>query len=759
MPISAAMPDGESVRLMSDTRAKAPPSDDVAERKHGVMMDDKTIPTRSIADADGTRMMQDVKQPSASQAHHKISAQTPPPSDARMASRTATDAEVTRRIRRPRRTGPDRSGTTLGGRYRLDERIGIGGMAVVYRATDVTLDRLVAVKMMLPQYAEDEQFKERFYLEAKSAAQLQSPNIVSVYDWGYDENADTYYIVMELLTGTDLKHGIVSNGRISCEATAEIAMQVCDGLQVAHDHGIVHRDIKPQNIMITSNKTAKIMDFGIARPSDVHITTGSNVLGTAQYISPEQTRGLEVTPASDIYSLGIVMYECVTGHVPFDGNDAVTVALKQAREAPVPPSDANPEVDQVMNRIILKCMAKDPNARFSSAAELHDALAMYLDGKDPHVSVTQTDMMAASPKDASVDNPYEQDAHDGKKKLDRRKLAIIIAIVAIIAVIGITAGAMWSHEQEVQQEAAINANMTTVPNVVGMDEKSAKKALEDAGLKVGNVKEKYSSTVEEGKVISQSIKPDSGKKKRKGTKVDLVVSRGKQPPQTANVPSLTGMSQEDATNELKQLGFNVNVAYGNSDTIASGKVMDQNPASNTSLEIGQTVTITISKGADVVTVPDLTGKSRSDAESTLTSAGLTLGTVNQDTSDTVASGNVISQSVAAGKSVKRGSSVDITVSTGQETINVGSLGLIGKTLAEAKNALNSYGITSTVKGSSDLSSIVQDISPTTVVKGGSVTITTAAASNGNANENGNTNANANAGANGATQTPAGNNGQ
>lgn len=646
-------------------------------------------------------------------------------------SSQVSSADVTRKMRTPKRVPNDLSGTILGKRYRLEQRIGIGGMAVVYRAKDITLDRDVAVKMMLPQYAEDEKFKERFYLEAKSAAQLQSSNIVAVYDWGQDETTGSYYIVMELLHGTDLKHAIIRNAEkthepLSCQTTAEIAIQVCDGLQEAHNHGIVHRDIKPQNIMILNNNTAKIMDFGIARPSDVHITTGSNVLGTAQYISPEQTRGLDVTPASDIYSLGIVMYECVTGRVPFDGSDAVTVALKQAREMPVPPIDAVPEppiesipaIDPIMNRIILKCMAKNPQDRFESAAALRDALEAYLDGKTPDLGIMPTDKMPALQDDSKKDNQ--------KPVQSKKRIAVIIAIIIAVIAVGATATVLFMNAEQAQQEAAANANMTSIPDVVGLDANDAQKAITDAGLSVGNISYEYSDDVDENKVISQSMNPDDGRV-NKNTAIDLVVSKGPEPPATMTVPSLTGMTQEAASNQLAQLGFDVKVVYDHSDTIEAGKVMDQSPASNTSLQVGSTVTITVSQGSESVSVPDVTGKNQTEAKKLLSDAGLTLGTVSQSSSDDVDKGLIISQSATAGSSTKKGSTIDITVSTGKETINVGSLGLIGKTLAEAKNTLNTYGITSTVSGSTDLDSIVQDISPTTVTKGETVTITTKSA--------------------------------
>ena len=267
----------------------------------------------------------------------------------------------------------------LGGRYLLKEKVGTGGMATVFRAQDQVLNRAVAVKIMLPQYAGDPTFAARFKQEAQAAAALQSPYIVGVYDWGKD--GDTYYIVMELLHGTDLKSGVRSHGALDPKKVAQIGSQICGALSIAHKHEIIHRDIKPQNIMVQPDGNIKVMDFGIARAKNSHLTQDNNVLGTAHYVSPEQTRGQELGPTSDIYSLGVVMYECATGRVPFDGDDAISVALKQVNELPVPPSQINANVDGDLERIILKCMEKDPANRFQTADELRQVLNSYLAGR------------------------------------------------------------------------------------------------------------------------------------------------------------------------------------------------------------------------------------------------------------------------------------------------------------------------------------------------------------------------------------------
>ena len=263
-------------------------------------------------------------------------------------------------------------GKVLGGRYQVQDRIGTGGMATVFRGRDDVLGRTVAIKTMLPQYATDPSFAARFKQEAQAAAALQSPYIVSVYDWGKD--GDTYFIVMEYLRGTDLKSGIRKHGALDCKKVAQIGSQIAQALSVAHKHDIIHRDIKPQNIMVQPDGNVKVMDFGIARAKNSHLTQDNSVLGTAHYVSPEQTQGKELGPTTDIYSLGIVMYESATGQVPFKGDDAISVALKQVNEQPMPPSQLNPNVDPSLEAIILKCMQKDPAARFQTADELNRAL-------------------------------------------------------------------------------------------------------------------------------------------------------------------------------------------------------------------------------------------------------------------------------------------------------------------------------------------------------------------------------------------------
>ena len=271
------------------------------------------------------------------------------------------------------------TGRIFNNRYQITERIGIGGMAEVYQAQDNVLGRRVAVKVMLPQYASDAAFAQRFRQEAASAANLQSPYIVNVYDWGQDDG--TYFIVMEYIRGTDLKTGIVQRGALNQRKVAEIGSQVCQALSVAHNQDIIHRDIKPQNIMVQPDGNVKVMDFGIARAKNSVNAKTSTVLGTAHYISPEQAQGKELTAASDIYSLGVVLFEAATGKLPFDGPDAISVAMKQVNEEPPLPSDFNPDIDPGLESIIVKAMQKNPADRFATANDMRLALNDFLAGR------------------------------------------------------------------------------------------------------------------------------------------------------------------------------------------------------------------------------------------------------------------------------------------------------------------------------------------------------------------------------------------
>lgn len=568
----------------------------------------------------------------------------------------------------------------LGGRYLLKDKVGTGGMATVYRAQDQVLNRTVAVKIMLPQYAGDATFAARFKQEAQAAAGLSSPYIVGVYDWGKD--GDTYYIVMEYLRGTDLKSGIRSHGALDPKKVAQIGSQICAALSVAHKHEIIHRDIKPQNIMVLPDGNIKVMDFGIARAKNSHLTQDNNVLGTAHYVSPEQTRGQELGPTSDIYSLGVVMYECATGQVPFDGDDAISVALKQVNELPVPPSQLNPNLDADLERIILRCMEKDPANRFQTADELRQTLNAYLAGRQVDVpeptrvigavpaggaGATETRVMSdqtqAMARPAGIGNTAVRsgsgmsssasggaDPYGGKKKGGKGK--IVAGVVAALAIIGIIAFAAFS---------ALNsgAKTVTVPNVLGYTQEDATEELRSRNLGV-KTSSGYSDEYEEGEVMSQT--PSGGLQVEEGYEVEIQISRGPEPVKTTTVPDLKGRTREEAEKLLEEAGL-VGVASEASNDAEEGTVFEQSPAKGEEVEEGSTVTYTVSTGPGTVSIPNVVGDGENSALGALEDAGFSVSR-EYEYSSRVDAGVVISQSLTG--SAMPGTTITITISRGPE---------------------------------------------------------------------------------------------
>ena len=572
-------------------------------------------------------------------------------------------------------------GRVFNNRYQITERIGIGGMAEVYRAQDRVLGRLVAVKIMLPQYAADPEFTHRFRQEAASAANLQSPYIVNVYDWGQDEG--TYYIVMEYVRGSDLKTAIQQRGAINQRKVAEIGAQVCKALTVAHNQDIIHRDIKPQNIMVQPDGNVKVMDFGIARAKNSVKSQTSQVLGTAHYISPEQAQGKELTAASDIYSLGVVMYEAATGKLPFDGPDAVSVAMKQVQEQPVPPSQIKPDIDPGLEAIIMRAMEKDPHQRFATANDMKNALNDFLAGRPVNVNDDATHVMGGymppMTEGTSVMPPVSGDAAHNQQhtayrssdtkeqKKNRKPLYIALAIIAAIAVIAAIAFALGGNQTG------------TIPNVTGQTLEQAEATLEQAGYTVGTTTEVYDDTVPSGSVVSTD--PAAGTPAEAGTTVNLTVSKGKDQVQ---VPDLSGMTADQAKAALQKVGLTaVQGDSKHSSSVAEGKVCDQDPASGTAVDTNSTVTFYLSSGPETTTVPNVTGMSESEATSALQSAGFTVSTSTQS-SDSVSKGDVISQSPKSGTKAQAGSKVTIVISSGSDSKSVPDLTGLSQSDAESQ---------------------------------------------------------------------------
>ena len=594
----------------------------------------------------------------------------------------------------------------LGGRYIIQDKIGTGGMAIVYRGIDNRLGRPVAIKTMLPQYAADPSFAARFKQEAQAAAALQSPFIVSVYDWGKDN--DTYFIAMEYLRGTDLKSGVRKHGALDCKKVAQIGSQIAQALSVAHRHDIIHRDIKPQNIMVQPDGNIKVMDFGIARAKNSHLTTDNSVLGTAHYVSPEQTQGKPLGPTTDIYSLGIVMYEAATGVVPFDGDDAISVALKQVNEQPVPPSARNPRVDQALERIILKCMQKDPKNRFQTAEEVFKVLSDYLAGKMTEVNNATTQMPvmganAVSPLNSTTALPHiansatqnrksathraqlraQEDERRHKNKVIAGVLGAALVLIAIIVAL-----VSYFMGQGATQE---------VPNLLNLTQQEALMKIDNSNFfQRGTVKEEFSSTVEKGKVIDQD--PDAGHKVAKGTQINIVVSKGAEPAADVTVPDLKGKSPSEAEAILSKLGLKSQAGDSiNSDDVEVGKIAAQTPAAGTAAKAGDTITYQLSKGPDEADVPNVVGKTEDEAQSALQAAGFNVSVQREESNKP--EGTVTKQS-ATGK-LARKSTVTITIAKAPSQVSLSTLVSKGMDATEASQKLSDAGFNVRVKRQPD----------------------------------------------------------
>ena len=569
------------------------------------------------------------------------------------------------------------TGQLLNNRYLVGERIGIGGMAEVYQGQDTVLGRIVAIKVMLSQYAEDPSFTARFRQEAAAAANLQSPYIVNVYDWGQD--TQTSFIVMEFVRGSDLKTAIKERGSINQRKVAEIGSQVSQALSVAHGLDIIHRDIKPQNIMVQPDGNVKVMDFGIARAKNSMMDKTDAVLGTAHYISPEQAQGKELSPASDIYSLGVVLYEAVTGQLPFDGPDAVSVAMKQVSEEPVPPSELLPSINPELEAIIMKAMSKNPEDRFTTALDMRHALNDFLSGRPvalggaadatavltdatavvtpvrPGYQSDKTGVMSPTEINGMARNStrsYRGGSNGGQPKKKRGAL-IAIGAIAAVAIVGLLAFLLLGR--------GCSGGNTEVPELIGKSLDEATQAIEDAGFTLGTVDYVYDENVPADNVINQT--PRAGTRQEKGTKITLTVSQGIE---QVSVPDLFEMTANEARAELQKKGLKYEAGPAeHSDTVPENRVLRQSPAPDQKVNKGATVTYYLSAGKEKVEVPDVKGSLEGTATATLSNAGFKV-TVDYQSSSDVAEGLVISQSPNGESEAEEGSTVNIVVSTGAQ---------------------------------------------------------------------------------------------
>jgi beta-lactam-binding protein with PASTA domain/tRNA A-37 threonylcarbamoyl transferase component Bud32 len=526
-------------------------------------------------------------------------------------------------------------------RYRTLHRIGGGGMAEVYLAHDEVLDRDVALKVLREQHAEDEEFIERFRREARSAAALSHPNIVQIYDRG--ECDGTYYIAMEYLPGGTIKDRVRREGALPPAEAADVALQISEALDAAHSRDLVHRDVKPHNILISESGEVKVADFGIARAASATVATATGViLGTAHYISPEQARGEPATARSDLYSLGVVLYEMLTGELPFEAETPVALAVKHVNEPPRPPQEVNPEVPDELNAVVVRLLAKDPADRYGSAAELIRDLERFRHGEPLQEATVR---MAALP-DAS----REEESRPRRRGVLPLALAgVLLFLVSALSVVG---WGLW----ESSQRSAEAAGPAEVPDLSGLTLDDARQAL--GGEFELSVAETRDSAEPEGTILSQD--PTGGTSMDVGEEVSVVVSSGQ-----VEVPDVAGQSEDEARQVLEEAGFTVQTQEVASDSVEVGAVISQSPEAGEAAAAGSGVTLAVSTGVSGVEVPDLTGFTVAEASSALEAAELGLGEQYYAPSSTVPEGRIISQEPYAGTEVEPGTEVSVTVSSGQ----------------------------------------------------------------------------------------------
>jgi beta-lactam-binding protein with PASTA domain/tRNA A-37 threonylcarbamoyl transferase component Bud32 len=526
--------------------------------------------------------------------------------------------------------------TVVDGRYRVLHRLGSGGMAEVYCAQDLQLGRKVALKILYRRFAEDGEFVERFRREASSAAGLQHQHVVAVYDRG--EYDGTYYIAMEYLEGRSLKTIVQQEAPLDPDRAIDLIIQVLRAARFAHRRGIIHRDLKPHNVIVDADGRAKVTDFGIARAGASDMTQTGSIMGTAQYLSPEQAQGHAVSAASDIYSIGIMLYELLTGRVPFDGESAVTIALKQVNERPEPPSAHNPAIAPELEEVVMRALEKDPARRFHDAESFISALQAARDG-------TATAIVAPIVPAPALDPPSEAYAYPEEPLPPREPreggrwwlwlLAVLVAGAGLAAVL------LLPGTQKVG-----------VPTVVGADQANAEARLRQDGFRVDSTLK--TAEQPKGQVIGQD--PSGGTRAKKGSTVTLTVSDG---PEQVPVPQVVGLTVSSARARVDKAGLQPSEREENSDAVLKGKVISVSPTEGQKVDKGSSVTLVVSSGKPQADVPDVTGKSFDEAQSTLQAAGFKV--TRTDKESTKDPGTVLAQSPKGGKQVDSGTTIALTV--------------------------------------------------------------------------------------------------
>jgi serine/threonine protein kinase len=564
----------------------------------------------------------------------------------------------------------DLEGKILGNRYEIIEKIGNGGMATVYKSKDRVLNRYVAVKILRDEFTTDEEFIKRFRIEAQSAASLTHPNIVSIFDVGNE--GSLYYIVMELIKGKTLKEIITEeNGPLPWKWSLNVVTQIASALETAHKNNIVHRDIKPHNIIITEDGIAKVTDFGIAKAvSNSTITAFGTTIGSVHYFSPEHARGGYTDAKSDLYSLGVVMYEMLTGRVPFDADTPVSVALKHMQEEPIEPKELNDNIPQVVNDIIMKAMQKDVNLRYQSATEMLKDLNAALKNPDDnfvHIGsnvgaatqrISTQEIAEAERKAKEANNPK-----NGKKpnkfiefvKKHKALSFVIGAIILFFVAFGTTMGIV----------ELVNPKDVQIPDLVNKTQDEAEQIVKDLKLKLVVKSEEYNENVEEGKIISQDPAYQENYTVKEHSEISVVISKGTE---TVEVPDVVGKTREEAEKLLKDAGLVAEITEENDEKVEAGIVLSQDIEDGETINKGSTVKLVVSKGSGIVNVevPSLVGKTEQEARNLLTEAGLKVNVVN-DEDESKNDGVVLRQSRDAGTEVQEGTTITITVNKVSES--------------------------------------------------------------------------------------------
>jgi len=590
-------------------------------------------------------------------------------------------------------------------RYKIVEKIGSGGMADVYLADDMLLGRKVAIKTLHAQFAADPTFITRFKREARAAANLHHPNIVDVYDWGNDRNC--YFLVLEYIKGRTLKEIILQESPLPYEKIIKYSMQICDALDTAHKNDLIHRDIKPQNIIVSDDDIPKITDFGIAKSLTATLTQGSAVFGTANYISPEQAEAKSISLTSDIYSLGIVIYEMASGELPFRGDNPISVAMKHIYEEPMHPSYYREDIPYGLEQVILKAISKDPLDRYQTAMELKEALADCLEVKPPKVLVSKKKNGGARRDERT------RELGTRNRPARFRLLGSLLVIIVLLTAGGILTFLLWPKEPPIE--------IVAVPDIRNIDISSAQKKLEETGLRLSVVEQKYNDEVEPGGIISQN--PEEGSKVEKDSTVEVIISKGIE---TTTMLDLKGLTVDEARNILQQSSIGIGkIDSEYSIEVEKDHIIKQSIKAGDIVSKGISVDLTISKGPEMVTVPSVVGMPYEDAKNVIIAAKLI--PIREDRFNPGAEVEVvISQEPDASSSTQKDSEVILVVTVNTETSIVPDT--IGMRADDARVAVEGSGFTAVLikivstKDQKDMVLKQEPIAGTSLARGSSVRI-------------------------------------